>query len=397
MEFRWPRNGQVHDLLPLLVEVRKSASQSVQEIVIHVADDAWIEPAAICALAVELSRVTFRQVRFTGDAAKLNYLSRLDLFKILKFEYQEQFTRHPEAGRFVPLMRIGCSQDVHSAVSGICDMVARFLDNAKIFVPAMEWAVNEVVDNIVIHAQAKTPGFVGAQYYPEKEEIKIGIVDGGLGIRATLAERYRFTKDFEAIEKAIERGVTRNLEVGQGNGLAGTVEIAQLNEGEIAIYSGMGSFESKSKSSTFSKMQSRFDGTIVSMLLRTNRPVNLMDTFMAEGAVGWNYFDAEAQRLVDGGGLRVVNEILHARGREPAKALRNKILCLLDSIDEGKTLRLDFDSVRTPSSSFWDELLGRLVCEISPAVFRAKIEIVNMDPVSYALAKTVVKQRMQSC
>jgi hypothetical protein len=347
-------------------------------------------------LATGLSRLRLQEVRFTGDAAKLNYLSRLDLFKILGFKYEEQFTRHPEAGRFVPLKQISSTKDVHAAVSGLCDMTTRFLDNAKIFVPAMEWAVNEVVDNIVIHSQSKIPGIVGAQYYPEKHEIKIGIVDGGLGIRATLAERYPYSKDFEAIEKAIERGVTRNPEIGQGNGLAGTVEIAQLNQGEIAIYSGAGSFESKSRSSTFSKMVNGFGGTIVSMLLKTEQPVDLMETFMAEGATGWNYFDAEAQRLVEGGGIRVIDEIPHTRGREPAKALRNKILCLLDSIGEGKKLRLNFDSVRSPSSSFWDELLGRLICEISSDVFRRKIEIVNIDPISHALAKTVVKQRMQS-
>jgi hypothetical protein len=272
-------------------------------------------------------------------------------------------------------------------------MVSRHVPNARAFVPAMEWTVNEVIDNIMVHSATILPGLVSAQYYPEQKRMRIGIVDAGLGIRATLAEKYAFTKDFEAIDKAVQRGVTRDLKIGQGNGLAGTVEIASLNRGDLSILSGTGFYRVSSSSTNRGKSKVNVRGTAVAISLDTERPVDLMETFMAESAGGWSYFDAEAQRLVEGNGILVREEVVHTRGREPAKALRNKIWCLLESLDVGEKLRLDFAGIDSASSSFLDELLARMVSDLTQPIFRSKIEVVNLNPTVRALAKAVTLQR----
>lgn len=390
----WPHNGQLPEVLCSYREaLQDSDSRSVSFVF---PKKAWIEPSTICGLALEILNNSKREIQFTGDVDSLNYLSRLDFFSLLGIDYQESFTRHPDAGRIIPLQSISDSPSVQTAVCKICDMAARHIPNAREFVPSMEWTVNELVDNVITHSETPTPGLVIAQYYPEQKRMRIGISDYGLGIRATLAEAYKFDKDFEAIEKAIERGITRNSKIGQGNGLAGSAQISKLNGGELLIYSGYGYYKQSEKIVERRRSDTFVKGTQIALSLRTDRPVDLMQTFMAEAAAGWTYFDAEAQRLVDGDGISILKEVAHTRGREPARALRQKILCLTDSIQSEKALKLDFSGVRSPSSSFLDELLGKLVVELTPPVFKKKIEVANMSPTILALARAVASQRLKT-
>ena len=71
-------------------------------------------------------------------------------------------------------------------VNLICELVIRqFKDRVK-FVPAMEWAVNELIDNIVIHAESPVPGVVCAQSYPQLNRLSVAICDMGRGISSSL-------------------------------------------------------------------------------------------------------------------------------------------------------------------------------------------------------------------
>jgi len=91
-------------------------------------------------------------------------------------------------------------------------------DNARAFLPALEWAGNEVIDNILLHAESRVPGTVSAQYFPKMHRLDIGICDMGRGIKASLQEAMFLWSHGDAVTKALGRGVTRNPTVGQGNG-----------------------------------------------------------------------------------------------------------------------------------------------------------------------------------
>ena len=63
--------------------------------------------------------------------------------------------------------------------------------------------------------------------------------DWGRGVKASLGEVLEpWAGHGDAIKKAVERGVTRDVDIGQGNGLAGTLEIASLNGGAFGMRSG---------------------------------------------------------------------------------------------------------------------------------------------------------------
>jgi len=337
-------------------------------------------------------------VEFYGDDSTLRYLARMDLFRLVEFRYRENFERHVEGGRFIPLHKVENPKDCVKVINRIGDLVLHHFDNARDFFPAMEWAVNEVMDNIAIHSQTPVPGVACAQFFPEKGRVEIGICDMGRGIKASLSERYELWSHGDAITKALERGVTRNPEVGQGNGLAGTLEIAKVNEGTFHIWSGDACFKmSQGKEPKFTIIP-EIPGTGVFLSLDTTKPVNLRtDTFIGASQFGDNessYIYNESERVTMGDGLVVADECFHTGSRPPAKDLRRKILTLLPDVDRHPLL-LNFAGVKSASSSFLDELLGRLVLELGVPVFQSKVTVINMSETIKQMANVVIKQRLE--
>ena len=57
-------------------------------------------------------------------------------------------------------------------------------------------------------------------------------------------------------------------------------------------------------------------------------------------------------------------------------------------------LVLDFTGVRSASSSFFDELLGRLAEEMGPDAFHAKVRVTGLNPVLTRMAEVTIGQRL---
>lgn len=368
---------------------------------LHVPQKCFVSPSAIalmCAWGQDVRR-RGHDLAFFGDEETLRYLARMDLFKLLHVPYQEDFERHAEAGRFIPLHTVENTKQCLQAINRIGDLVLHNFDNARAFFPAMEWAVNEVVDNIAIHSETPVPGVVCAQYFPERKRIDIGICDMGRGILASLSERYQLWSHGDAITKALERGVTRNTEVGQGNGLAGTLEIAKVNQGTFHIWSGNACFKmTRGVTEKFSIIPA-IPGTGIYLSLDTTKPVNLRtDTFIGASQFGDNesiYIYSEGERVTTGDGLIVKNECFHTGSRSPALALRRKILALLPDIDSQPML-LNFAGVESASSSFLDELLARLIVQLGLPAFKSKVKVLNLSDSVRQMANVVIKQRLDS-
>jgi ABC-type transporter Mla MlaB component len=332
-----------------------------------------------------------RKVGFYGDSRVLQYLSRLDVFRHVDFDYTERFTRHSETGRFIPARLIAGEDDVFEASNAVSDLVLKQFENAHDFLPAMEWAVYEIIDNIRLHAETPVPGILTAQYYPQCHRLDIAIVDAGRGIKASLSQSHKLLSHDEAIQTAIQRGVTRDANVGQGNGMAGTCEIVRQNGGELHIWTGDADLTiRKGRNKGFTRI-SPFPGTGIFLRLDTRRPVRLHDTFISDR--GWSFINYEAERIAEAGGIRIEDECLHTGGREPAKALRHKIEAILHTTDE--PLMLDFSGIDFASSSFLDELLGRLVISLGQDRFAKLVRVAHLKPMLTDMANVVIEQRIQ--
>ena len=190
------------------------------ELVIYVAGGAFVDVAAISFLCSWASaRVDEgRRVHLRGDPDALAYLARMDLHEQLGVPHAKG-SRLDETGRFLPLRRIASGDDVFGTVNAICDLVLHQFDNAPAFVGALEWAANEIIDNILIHSETTVSGAVCAQYFPNRHRLDVGIGDLGRGIKASLGTTRQIWSHGDAVTTALRRGVTRDPSVGMGNGI----------------------------------------------------------------------------------------------------------------------------------------------------------------------------------
>lgn len=175
--------------------------------------------------------------------------------------------------------------------------------------------------------------------------------------------------------------------------MAGTYEIAKANGGVLRITTGDVCFQvNNDQSERFFPFQSIPGGTCVNLRLDCQRPVDLGETFISEDT--WGYINEQCERYY-ASGIKIVDECMHTGGRQPARALRNKIISLLPKYDH-EQLVLDFENVTSVSSSFLDELLGRLAVTLGKNEFTKRIHLINASNAIIDMANVVLHQRIQN-
>lgn len=356
----------------------------------------FIQPGALawlCTWGLQ-QRAAGRTFTVAGDRRALTMPARQALFQHLGIDYAA--SPHPRrahsrsAASYIPLLLVDDGTSIKTAVDAVCDLVLRNLDNAADFLPALEWAVNEMVDNIGLHADAAVPGAVCAQYYASRQQLEIGICDVGQGILNSLRQSHLLADHQEALRKALERGVTRSTATGMGNGLAGAHIISRTNLGHFELWSGDALY---SLQGDRTRRIPFVPGTGVFFSLNTDVPVRLDQLWIGER--GYGYLASEGERIADAGGLLVADECVNVGTREPAKELHRRVHAILSVQDAADgPLLLDFAGVTNPSNSFLDQLLGRLAEEIGEDDFRQRVRVVNMDAASQQMADVVIDQRL---
>ena|GEM_PF-29021 len=392
LKLNFTRNITLKSLRNTIAQLDTISSQVSNTIALDFPEECFVETDAIALLTSWLlaSQSNGYSIKLTGNSPVIGYLARMNFHRVLGLE-EPDHGRRPDAGRFIPIMLVRDSDDVFETVNAISDIVLQQFDNAREFLPAFEWAINEIVDNIFIHSQTKSPGVVCAQLFPQLNRLNIAICDSGIGLRGSLGSSFDLTSDTQAIEKALERGVTRDSNIGQGNGMAGSLEIISKNKGSISVSSGGAEYRmTDGRDQGFSET-AQIDGTCVSLSFDLDNPVALDSIWI--GSAGWSYIDAEAERVAEYG-IFIKESCNHTGSRPPATRLRRKIISLLPDVEGA--IKLDFKGVTSVSSSFLDELLGRLNAELGNQTFNERIVVSGLSPLHMNMANNVIDQRLAS-
>lgn len=133
----------------------------------------------------------------------------------------------------------------------------------------LDYCLNEILDNILNHSKEKS-GWVVAQYFGKLNQIRLMVVDHGIGIQKALNEKHNFSEE-EAIQKCIISGVTNGR--GQGHGLYATSLFAKENKGWLSIISGNYKLD-VSENETFINKIKYWQGTCVYLRINTNIEVD---------------------------------------------------------------------------------------------------------------------------
>ncbi len=210
--------------------------------------DRWISvhPAVLSFVAALGLKVGRENVRFDNIVASSgHYLERMGLFKVLDQRSPFIITEHEPAGRFVPLTVIK-TQTEQSAF--ITDMIP-LLHLAPEQADAIKYVVGELLRNVLEHAVSPIGAVVAAQYYQKSRTVRIGICDGGIGVRQSLGASWPTKNDIEALKLALVPGITGTTrreggtELNAGAGLFFIKSMASVSRNYFLIYSGQGLYK----------------------------------------------------------------------------------------------------------------------------------------------------------
>lgn len=288
--------------------------------------------------------------------------------------------------RFTPVRPFRDAGELAVLHKSITDVLVTQARLATWLPEAIEWALWEVMENVLNHAMTSY-GWVQVSTFPGKRHANIVVADTGIGIRESLAELDPRFSDREAIRQAVEKGVTRNIQVGAGYGLAGCRQIVRLNRGRMIVYSGSaeliqelkvtgwGAGRKEEELLRYRPVPTAHQGTIVELELRTDNPIDLRE------ALGHRRILSSLETTRTSGEefvFRIVDEAGNLGTREAGRSLRTKVLNLSQTEDQERIV-LDFGGVEMLSSSFADEFVAKLAHEVGKTSFFRRFELRHMN------------------
>jgi anti-anti-sigma regulatory factor len=286
------------------------------------------------------------------------------------------------------------NEEWDNLIQSILDIAIQQLVFAPGVAESFEWIINELAGNTLVHADSDY-GFVQVVTYPNNDRIALVIADNGIGILGSMRKRFpEIQNDLDAINKAIQKGVTSNPEFGQGNGLTGTISIVANNSSTLNISSGTGSLylspDGKMKPAE-RKYYERHRGTLIDLQLNTNQEINLQTALWGHDPV--SFFEIVYEKI-EGEVVILVREHSKSFGnRIIGQNLRNKLLNICQG-NKFIKLIIDFDGVSMVSSSFADEFIAKFAKEIGILIFMRRVEIKNANALVLGLIEKALRERI---
>ncbi len=294
------------------------------------------------------------------------------------------------------IWKFNSSEMVYGLVKSFVKTVGERIHCSEGILTALDWCLNEVMDNVLQHSKSEW-GYLMIQIHPETKRLAVCIADSGIGILGSLANsKYKPVNSVDAITLAVQEHVTRDVDVGQGNGLWGLMQAVSQNNGTLNIVSGSGSVGfahgkplHKGKSISLDKTE---QATIVDFQLDSSRPLDIAAALNSKQApinLTFDKFDVEnSERAIS------IKEDGHGFGtRIAGKQMRLLVMNLLT--DGAKLVTLDFDKVPLVTSSYADELVGKLVEEYGFYNFQNYFRIKNLNLTNQGIIQRAVAQRMK--
>lgn len=302
------------------------------------------------------------------------------------------------SGRHIPAVTFNDSDTHFQAVDLVVDKLLGTLEGfSRDQLAALEWAVNEITDNVLNHASSPIGGAVQLTTKSKSNIVEFVVCDAGLGIPSTLREAHpNLTSDSQALDAAIREGVTRNKSTNMGNGLFGSFRLANLSNGYFSINSGFAILKyNKNTGLRVTREQIPFVGTAIVCGISTANPDILSQALSFRGeqySPGFSYVD----RIIDAEGamINLKDEVRSFGSRDAAKPVRVKIENLISA--SAKNVEINLNDVALISSSFADEVFGKLFSQLGPINFMQRIRISGGSTIVRQLIDRAITQRLSS-
>ncbi len=264
---------------------------------------------------------------------------------------------------------------------------------------ALEWSINEITDNVLNHSQSPIGGLVQVSTFQRtRKRVEYIVADAGVGIPNTLrTTRPELNSDAAALEQAIREGVTRDKNVGQGNGLYGSYQICSHSNGFFQLESGFGKLMFTDRDGLrIGTERIPYEGTLVAAQIDFSVP-HLLEEALQFGGKTHQTVDYVELRYEQHGTedllFKVAEESLSFGSRVSGAPVRKRLLNLARMCPNQRII-LDFENVPLVSSSFADEVVGKLFAELGPLAFMQRFQFQKIDPTVRQLVDKAIAQRM---
>jgi hypothetical protein len=304
-------------------------------------------------------------------------------------------------GRHIPALPFTDGESHFRAVDAIVHRLLGLFPNLdRDHFAALEWAINEITDNVLNHASSNIGGVVQLTTKTKSSIIEVVVCDVGFGIPKTLRDsNASIIDDLSALDLSIREGVTRNPVTNMGNGLFGSYSMSRLSGGYFHIYSGYASLDYNGKDGSGLRVRRQsipYSGTAIICGIGTKDPDLLLKalTFGGKSHVpGYSLLDriGDADDKIE---VLLRKESASFGSREIAREVRTKIENILRSTL--KPVTLNMRGVTIVSSSYADEVFGKLAKDMGLGTFRSRVEIVGSNPNVHGVISRAVKQRTET-
>lgn len=296
-------------------------------------------------------------------------------------------------GGHVPALRFGEKgpeyEDELELNERVVSMILRALETDRDTLKAVEWSLGEIMDNVSNHAKSPVGGFVQATAFKQQNSVEFVVADAGVGI----PESMRVADHEQAIRKAITEGVTSDATMNAGNGLYGSYRVAALSGGIFEINSKNGHlyFRDDVKTRTISIP---YSGTAVRCRINIGDSALLENALRFKGRPHDPPFDYIEKKFETEDGELIFNLKSEARRDFGSRSGGIRVRRTIENLMRDRhTIVIDFDGVGLFTSSFADEVFGRLFVKLGPWDFMSRIQMRHVDPTVKGLIDRAILQR----
>jgi anti-sigma regulatory factor (Ser/Thr protein kinase) len=262
---------------------------------------------------------------------------------------------------------------------------------------ALEWAINEISDNVLVHSESPVGGLILINKIDKKnKKVNFIVADCGKGITETLGRSLEGSSEVSVLDKAVKEGVTRDKNVGQGNGLYGSYEISHQGKGSFSIVSNHAVLLNQKEKLSVSRGECFYQGTVIDVIIDFSTK-NLISRALKLNGEQYEPVDfietGYEDDVRDQVNFKISDESSSYGTRNAGYPLRTRIINIERLFQRGKIV-IDFGGLPVISSSFVDEIVGKLLFQVGEESFREKYLIICEDYENKGIIQRTVSQRL---
>lgn len=296
---------------------------------------------------------------------------------------------------FNKVWKFSTSEGVNELVSAYVSAVRQADIISSGVINSLEWCLNETMDNVLQHSEVDS-GYVMVQLHKSNQQLSVCIFDRGIGIYNSLkTSKHHPETPLDAITLALREKVTRDEKIGQGNGLWGFSELISHAGGRFEVGSAGAVYlnnnhKIKTISTGYFNLGREYGTTLIDFQLNYSHEIDVVKALN-----GYQPIDLWLEKLeAENGdiGISVADQCSGTGTRKSAEKLRTMIMNIV--LAENKKVVLDFDCVNLLSSSFSDELIGKIISEYGFVFFINHFSLKNLSAYNASILNRSVQQRM---